>query len=214
MTLSLALHGACLGASARLALSRARAYLPGTMATRYDQVANRRALIDRRQVQQSAAQAVAQAQSGEGRKALVATLKQALGDGRQELRRRMAEAPARGLDLAHANAFLMDQLLRVAFDVTTQQLYKVDNPSAAERLAMLAVGGYGRAELAPFSDIDLLFVSPLRGTAWVEQVVESLLYTLWDLGLKVGHATRTPDEAIRLAGADLTVKTALLEARY
>ncbi|MFQ3666867.1 MAG: [protein-PII] uridylyltransferase [Sphingomonadaceae bacterium] len=184
------------------------------MATRYDQVANRRALIDRRQVQQSAAHAVAQAQSGEGRAALVATLKQALRDGRQELRRRMAEAPARGLDLAHANAFLMDQLLRVAFDVTTQQLYKVDNPSAAERLAMLAVGGYGRAELAPFSDIDLLFVSPLRGTAWVEQVVESLLYTLWDLGLKVGHATRTPDEAIRLAGADLTVKTALLEARY
>ena len=177
-------------------------------------VPNRRALIDRRHVGDAATRAVAAAAPGERRAALVAVLKGALGAGRAELRRRIRETPGRGLELAHANSFLVDQLLRIAFDATTGQLYPAANPSAGERLAMLAVGGYGRGELAPFSDIDLMFLAPVRGTAWVEQVVESLLYTLWDLGLKVGHSTRTADEAIRMAGQDLTVRTALLEARY
>ncbi len=181
---------------------------------RADHVPNRRALIDRRLVADAAARAVAEAPAGEGRPALVGVLKGALSAGRAELRRRIGETPGRGLELAHANSFLVDQLLRVAFDATAGQLYRADNPSAGERLAMLAVGGYGRGELAPFSDIDLMFLAPVRRTAWVEQVVESLLYTLWDLGLKVGHSTRTADEAIRMAGRDLSVKTALLEARY
>ncbi|MFN7173159.1 MAG: bifunctional uridylyltransferase/uridylyl-removing protein, partial [Thermaurantiacus tibetensis] len=184
------------------------------MPMRADHVPNRRALIDRRHVADAAVRAVAEAPAGEGRAALVAVLKGALAAGRAELRRRIRETPGRGLELAHANSFLVDQLLRVAFDVTTGQLYPAANPSAGERLAMLAVGGYGRGELAPFSDVDLMFLPPLRGTPWVEQVVESLLYTLWDLGLKVGHATRSIDECIAHARNDQTIRTSLIDARF
>ena len=110
--------------------------------------------------------------------------------------------------------FLMDQLIRTLYDFTTQQVFPLANPSAGERLALVAVGGYGRGELAPFSDIDLLFLLPYKQTPHGEQVVEFMLYRLWDLGLKVGHATRSVDECIRQAKADMTIRTALLEARY
>jgi [protein-PII] uridylyltransferase len=78
----------------------------------------------------------------------------------------------------------------------------------------VAVGGYGRGTLAPGSDIDLLFVRPYKQTAWGEQIVEYMLYVLWDLGLKVGHATRTVDECIRLSLSDTTIRTSILEARF
>ena len=87
-------------------------------------------------------------------------------------------------------------------------------PTSAERLAVVATGGYGRGELAPGSDIDLLFVRPFKQTAWGESVIEFILYMLWDLGLKVGHATRSLAECVRLAKQDITIRTALLEARY
>ncbi|WP_448585462.1 [protein-PII] uridylyltransferase [Thermaurantiacus sp.] len=184
------------------------------MASRFAQVPNRRALIDRRSIAGDVARALDEAGEGERRAALVRVLKGALARGRAELRRRMAETPARGLELAHANCFLIDQVLRLAFDATVGRLYPADNPTTAERVTLMAVGGYGRGELAPHSDIDLMVLSPMRATPWVEQVVETLFYTLWDLGLKVGHSTRTPDEAMRIARADLSARTAMLEARF
>src|SRR4030065_1425338 len=81
-------------------------------------------------------------------------------------------------------------------------------------MGIVATGGYGRGLLAPGSDIDLLFLLPYKQTAWGESVAESVLYALWDLGLKVGHATRSVDECIRHAKADMTICTSLLEARY
>ena len=84
----------------------------------------------------------------------------------------------------------------------------------AERLAVVATGGYGRGTLAPGSDVDLLFLLPYKQTAWGESVVEAMLYVLWDLKLKVGHATRSVDECMREARADMTIRTALLEARF
>jgi len=180
----------------------------------YDHVPNRRALIDRRQVASIIAAGLEGA-PGEGRRHAVASvLKVALEQGRAEMQRRIAEAPGRGLEHAAAQCFLTDQILRLAYDAATQQLYRLDNPTVGERIALAAVGGYGRGEMAPFSDVDIMFLAPLKATPWVEQVVESILYILWDLGLKVGHSTRTPDEMIRMAKSDLSVKTALLEARY
>ena len=184
------------------------------MASLFDSVPARRELIDRKMLAAQAEAAVMAAGPEARREALVTVLKQALVAGRAVLKERIVETPRRGLELAHANCFLVDQVLRIAFDVTITRLWPTDNPTMAEKIALVAVGGYGRGELAPYSDIDLMFLSPLKATAWVEQVVESLLYTLWDLGLKVGHSTRTVDEAMRMAKADLTVKTALLEARY
>ncbi len=87
------------------------------------------------------------------------------------------------------------------------------NPSAAERMAIVAQGGYGRGLLAPSSDIDLLFLLPYKQTAWGESVAEYILYLLWDLGFKVGHATRTIDQCVRLGHSDMTIRTALLDAR-
>lgn len=180
----------------------------------YDHVPSRRAIIDRRHVADRLAHALAGAPAEGRRQAVAGVLRQALEAGRAELRRRLLAAPGRGLEIAGGQSFLADQILRLAFEAATGTLYRLDNPSAAERIALAAVGGYGRAQLAPFSDIDIMFLSPLRGTPWVEQVVEAVLYVLWDLGLKVGHSTRTVDDMLRMARDDLSVRTALLEARY
>ena len=109
---------------------------------------------------------------------------------------------------------VQDQIIRILFSATTKHLYGTPIPSGAERMAVVATGGYGRGLLAPESDIDLLFVLPYKQTAWGERVAEAILYCLWDMGLKVGHATRSIDECIRQARGDMTIRTATLETRY
>src|SRR6201981_3468783 len=111
-------------------------------------------------------------------------------------------------------ALLQDEIIRILFEFAGSELYPSRVPSEAERMAVVATGGYGRRLLAPGSDIDLLFLLPYKQTAWGESVAEALLYCLWDMGLKVGHATRSVDESIRQAKSDMTIRTALLEARY
>jgi [protein-PII] uridylyltransferase len=143
----------------------------------------------------------------------LAPLRAALTAGRVEIRRRF-EATGDGSAAIGEHCFLIDQLIRALYDPITQQIYPLPNPTAGERLAIVAVGGYGRGELAPYSDIDLLFLLPYKRTPHTEQVVEYVLYLLWDLGLKIGHATRSVEECLRQAKADLTIRTALLEARY
>jgi [protein-PII] uridylyltransferase len=108
----------------------------------------------------------------------------------------------------------MDGIVRALHDSIVLHLYPADNPSSAEKLAVVATGGYGRGTLAPGSDVDLVFLLPYKQTAWGESVVEAMLYVLWDLKLKVGHATRSVDVCIREAKADMTIRTALLEARF
>ncbi|MCC7272250.1 MAG: [protein-PII] uridylyltransferase [Alphaproteobacteria bacterium] len=144
---------------------------------------------------------------------LLKLAREALDTGRAEVLRRFA-ADQRGGEAARGLAHLMDQVIRVLHDATVSHVHVVANPTTAERIAIVAVGGYGRAELAPYSDVDLLFLLPWKSTPHTEQVVEYLLYLLWDLGLKVGHATRSVAECLRQAKADLTVRTALLEARW
>src|SRR5271154_2813019 len=107
-----------------------------------------------------------------------------------------------------------DEIIRILFDFAATELYPPQVPSEAEHMAVVATGGYGRGLLAPGSDIDLLFLLPYKQTAWGESVAEALLYCLWDMGLKVGHATRSVRECIRQAKADMTIRTTLLEARY
>ncbi len=134
--------------------------------------------------------------------------------GRAEIAERLAAHPARGMETAASYAFLTDQLLRLLYDFTVTRLYPVANPTTGERLALVAVGGYGRGEMAPYSDIDVAFLMPGKQTPWAERVIESMLYVLWDLGLKIGHSSRSLDEMVRMARSDLTIRTALLEARF
>jgi len=107
-----------------------------------------------------------------------------------------------------------DEIIRAVHQFAVRDVYPVDNPSGAEMISIAAVGGYGRGTLAPGSDIDLLFILPYKQTPWGEQITEYILYMLWDLGQKVGHAVRSVDECIRMARSDMTVRTATLEARY
>ena len=109
---------------------------------------------------------------------------------------------------------LIDALVQGVLDHALAKVFRLANPTEGERLAVIAVGGYGRAELAPYSDIDLLLLHPYKRTAHTEQMIEFLLYRLWDLGLKVGQATRSIAECVRGARADLTTCTNLLEARF
>lgn len=120
----------------------------------------------------------------------------------------------KGTQCAANLAHFQDELIRVLYDFTVTHIYRATNPSSAERIAIVAVGGYGRGTLAPGSDLDLLFLLPYKQTAWSESVIEYMLYLLWDLGFKVGHATRSIDECIRLSQNDLTIRTAVLEARF
>ncbi|WP_375397438.1 [protein-PII] uridylyltransferase [uncultured Sphingomonas sp.] len=183
------------------------------MPGRFDTLPNRRAIIDRRVIADQLA-----ALDGHDNAALragaAAVLKAALAAGRAEIERRLVAHPSRGLEIAGSQAFLVDQLLRVLYDFVVQRLYPSTNPTAAQRLTLIAVGGYGRGEMAPHSDVDIAFLTPWKQSSWHEQVVESILYTLWDLGLKVGQSTRSLDEMVRQARADMTIRTALLEARY
>ncbi|ABC24333.1 [protein-PII] uridylyltransferase [Rhodospirillum rubrum] len=150
----------------------------------------------------------------ERRARLLAVLKGALGDGRAEVRRRFLEEKGTGAAVFAENSHLMDQIIRLLFDFTTTHVYPRANRTIGEQMTVLAVGGYGRGEMSPQSDVDLLFLLPYKATPLHEQVVEYMLYTLWDMGLKVGHATRSIEECIRQARGDLTIRTAMLETRY
>ena len=109
---------------------------------------------------------------------------------------------------------LMDEIIRALYDFAVAHIHRSKSPSRGERMAVVAVGGYGRGTLAPGSDIDLLFLLPSKQTPWGEQIGEYMLYMLWDLGLKVGHATRNIDECVRLSRSDITIRTSILEARF
>lgn len=111
-------------------------------------------------------------------------------------------------------SWLMDTLIAALFEFASTKVYESVNPSKAESMAVVAVGGYGRGGLAPGSDIDLLFLLPYKQTPWGEQVAEYMLYMLWDMGLKVGHATRNVEECIRLSREDMTIRTSILDARF
>ncbi len=149
--------------------------------------------------------------SSKARAVLLARTKAALA-----LARSSAEAglirTRRGTRCARNLCRAEDEIVRAIHTFATEHVYPDANPSEAE--AVVAVGGYGRATLAPGSDIDLLFILPYKQTPWGEQVTEYILYMLWDLGQKVGHAVRSIDECIRMSKADMTVRTATLEARF
>src|SRR3984957_7992746 len=148
----------------------------------------------------------------EQRRRALKFLKDALFRGRMIAKERL-ENGAGGVETARLLCGVTDEVIRALWDFTTVHVFRARNPTKGERLALMAVGGYGRGALAPFSDIDLLFVRSYKETAHTESVIEFMLYALWDLGFKVGHASRTVDECMKLSRADMTIRTSILEAR-
>jgi [protein-PII] uridylyltransferase len=158
--------------------------------------------------------ALAEAHGGvtEARPQVLCRLKDLLKTARTEAERQLL-ADGNGRGCAAGLSAFQDALIGVVYDYTVTQAYSVMNPSAAEHMAVVATGGYGRGLLAPHSDVDLLFLLPYKQTPWGESVVEHVLYLLWDLGLKVGHATRNIDQTLKLARSDMTIRTAILDGR-
>ncbi|MHC8491522.1 [protein-PII] uridylyltransferase [Thalassospira sp. SM2505] len=147
------------------------------------------------------------------RTAVLKKLKSVMEAGRTVIRTRF-EASNSGQETVFSNSFLMDQLVRLIHDFAISFVYPLHNPTNEQRMSIVAVGGYGRGDMAPHSDVDILFLFPYKQTAHGEQVVEFILYMLWDLGLKVGHATRSVDDCLRMGKQDITIRTNLLESRF
>lgn len=132
--------------------------------------------------------------------------------GRERLRA-WHDAGASGVAVVDAWTGAIDRLIEFLFNAATAS-YRRRYVQLDQRCAVLAQGGYGRGELNPQSDIDLLFLYPHKVTPYVETVNEKVLYTLWDTRLQVGFAVRNVTECVRLAATDLKIKTALVDARY
>ncbi|CTQ48118.1 PII uridylyl-transferase [Jannaschia donghaensis] len=147
------------------------------------------------------------------RQATVAALSQAQAKGRAAIRAGFQADPTRARRVTHSYAHLTDRLVQCAWLIATRVLHPCPIPTDGEHFAVIGVGGYGRGEMAPHSDVDLLFLTPYKVTPMVESVVESMLYILWDLKLKVGHSTRTVKDCLRLGAEDYTIRTSLLERR-
>ncbi|RID90611.1 [protein-PII] uridylyltransferase [Gemmobacter lutimaris] len=150
----------------------------------------------------------------EARAIAVRHLAEAKATANSVLATAFAERPLEARALTRAQSHLTDGLVSTAFELARHHFHPLPTPTEAERLSVLAVGGYGRAEMAPFSDVDLLFLTPWKMTPWAESVIETMLYILWDLKLKVGHSSRTVRDCIRLGREDITIRTALLEHRH
>ncbi|MGD1924243.1 MAG: [protein-PII] uridylyltransferase [Paracoccaceae bacterium] len=145
---------------------------------------------------------------------VIALVADAMSGGRARVNAELLAHPRAGLRIARSFAHVTDCAVTAIAHFATTHLHPQPLRTKSERLTIAAVGGYGRGEMAPFSDVDLLFLTPHRQTAWAESVVESVLYILWDLKLKVGQSTRSISECLRLAREDMTIRTALLEHRF
>jgi len=114
--------------------------------------------------------------------------------------------PLTGGALCEALSDATDDFLRTLYAEATKQLKNTDD------VALIAVGGYGRRELAPFSDLDVLLVH--RGVKNIDEIASLMWYPIWDAGLKLGHAVRTPKETLQICATDLDTATALVTARH
>ena len=140
------------------------------------------------------------------RAAILTSLRECLTEGRTALETAFYQHNDGAIYVA-MHAWLVDLVLQALYDQVGEMI-----PASAD-LAMVAVGGYGRGEMAPFSDVDIMFLMPKKtGKAHLE-AIEFMLYILWDLGLKIGHSTRTVDESLDAAVDDHTVLTSFLEMR-
>ncbi len=150
--------------------------------------------------------------AAEIRKDVITLFRTALEQG-HSLARETLDARRGGLTCARFLSHAEDELIRAIHAYVVAYVHPAPDKSMEKSLVIAAVGGYGRGTLAPGSDIDLLFLLPPEEFKWGERVVEAVLYVLWDLRQKVGHSTRSIEDCLALAREDMTIRTALFEAR-
>ena len=140
--------------------------------------------------------------------------RQFLKEEMDALHRRHA-AGASGLAIAHERSEIVDALVARLFDCATKSFSRNNKPPA---VALVALGGYGRGELSPWSDVDVMFLFPQRAKAaaigpYQEHLTREILYLLWDIGLKNSHSTRSVEQVFVDARKNMQIRTSLLEAR-
>ena len=113
-----------------------------------------------------------------------------------------------GIENSKQNSNLIDKIIKKIFFILNKK-----NKKNFENFSVTAVGGYGRKQLAPYSDIDLLFIYNSKDLEEIEKLVKEFLYPLWDLGLKVGYAVRSLKESIIFSEKDHIIKTTMLDVR-
>lgn len=160
----------------------------------------------------------AQANGGNGadvnvRSHVLSCLKEEMERGAKQAEKMLFE-DGRGYGCAERLSHLQDVVIQATFSFALDHVFQVKNLAPKDRISVIAVGGYGRGTLAPQSDVDLLFVFSQTQTKLGTLLAEYILYMLWDLGLTVGHASRTIDDCIKLSKSDYTITTSILEARY
>ena len=133
--------------------------------------------------------------------------------GMEHIAHAFSKSPFCAHEVTRSYTYLTDCIVKTTWFVASTFVHPLANPTESERLSVVAVGGYGRGEMAPFSDVDLLFLTPYKITPWAESLIETMLYILWDLKLKVGHSSRTVKDCLRLGANDYTIRTAMLEQR-
>ncbi len=172
-------------------------------------------LVDRKSVFDAICEAIGDQTDGRAiRRITVSILKVEQASARQAIADALSRRPLASRPAVRAYSLVTDHIVEIVFRVASNFLHRNPNPTEGERLAILAVGGYGRGEMAPYSDVDLLFLMQWKVTPWAESLIESMLYIFWDLHMKVGHSSRSIKDCIRLGREDYTIRTALLEHRY
>jgi len=147
----------------------------------------------------------------ERRPLYLAASKHFLNHYREEIKNRHREG-ASGDAVVQAITAMSDTLIMKLFRCIMEDL--LDSRQAEEQLTLVAIGGYGRGELNPYSDIDLMFLHSGKDPKRTENIAQKLLYFLWDMRLDVGYSVRTPSDCLEMANSDMTVKTALLDSRF
>ena len=145
---------------------------------------------------------------------LISLLKKLKSLGFEKISLELTKKPLNARKAVTSYAFLTDCLVKATWEFATKVQFPTYNPTDAEKLSVISVGGYGRREMAPYSDVDLLFLTPYKITPWAESVIETVLYLLWDLKLKVGHSSRSIRDCLRMGSEDYTIRTAMLEHRF
>jgi len=157
------------------------------------------------------------ANSNEARNIFLSHIKNILKNAHKKIEQELLEN-SKGILCASNICKIQDEIIRAIHIFASNYVFSNEEEFAKCNICVAAVGGYGRATLAPGSDIDLLFILPDKQLAKKkqhnEQIVEYILYMLWDLGQKVGHAVRTLDECMKMAKSDMTIRTATLESRF
>ncbi|MBF0370515.1 MAG: [protein-PII] uridylyltransferase [Magnetococcales bacterium] len=149
---------------------------------------------------------------GESRADLLALFKQTLQEGWEKLRQFHLKG-ASGHRIVRGHTHLSDTLLQVLYQLISAP-HSPGEKTLREAFSLVATGGYGRKELAPYSDIDLLFLMPDTPSPEMNACVSKMLYFLWDLGLEVGQAVRSINDCVVLAEKELEIRTSLLESRF